>query len=73
MKQRPRGTGTIERTPDGKFRARFAFDGKKRTAIEGSPFATYEAAEGALDGVLALLASTPVRGMSLRRLGESKR
>ncbi len=70
MKQRPNGTGTIERTPTGRFRARFAFDGKKREAIEGSPFATYEEAEAALDGILALLASSPVEGLTLLRLGE---
>jgi len=68
--RRPRGTGTIERTPTGHFRARFSFDGKKREAIEGSPFATYEEAEAALDGVLALLAASPVAGMTLLRLGE---
>lgn len=69
-KQRPNGTGTIELTPTGRFRARFAFDGRKRVAIEGSPFATHEEAVRALDGVLAELDSAPVEGMSLLRLGE---
>lgn len=35
---RPNGTGTIERTPKGRYRARFAFDGKRREAIRDEWF-----------------------------------
>ncbi len=68
--RRPRGAGGVEKTPDGRFRARFAFDGVKREAIEGSPFATSDEAARALDGLLELLKAAPVGGMTLRRLGE---
>lgn len=70
MRLRPNGTGSIDKTPTGRYRARFAFDGTKREAIDGSPFATYAEAEDALDAILRRLASAPVEGMTLARLGE---
>lgn len=69
-RRRRKGTGTIERTVDGRFRARFAFDGQRREDVDGSPFATYDEASDALDGILAALAAQPVTGMSVAKLGE---
>ncbi len=70
MRQRPNGTGSIDVTPTGRFRARFAFEGVKRESIDGSPFASYAEAEDALDALLRRLAASPVDGMTLLRLGE---
>lgn len=68
-KRRAKGAGTIQTTRDGKYRARFAFTvGGQRESIDGSPFDTYEAAEAALDGLLAALrARGSRRGTSLRK------
>lgn len=70
--RRPRGTGTIERTREGKFRARFPFKPNEREDIDGSPFDTRKAAEVALDALLAALqdAGATVGGTTLRKLGE---
>jgi integrase len=70
MTRRPKGSGTIEKTRDGRHRARFAFDGKHREDIDGSPFATRPDAARALDVLLAQLAAAPVAGISLRKLAE---
>lgn len=70
MIRRPKGTGTIETTRDGRYRARFAFDGVTREDVDGGPFPSRAAAAAALDGVLAVLASAPVSGLSLLKLGE---
>lgn len=72
MKRRPKGSGSIEPTRDGKHRARFPFARGKREDIEGSPFATYEAAERALDATMAALqdADAVQGGVTLRKLGE---
>lgn len=72
MTRRPWGSGTIERTRDGRFRARFAFTQGRRDDIEGSPFASYEDAERALDALLAALneAGAVVGGITLRKLAD---
>lgn len=73
MRRRPKGTGTIRRTPEGKHRALFAFvAGKPREEIDGSPFATREAAEAALDGILEQLhgAGAARGGLTLRQAGK---
>jgi integrase len=72
-KRRPKGSGTITKIADGRYRARFPFTIGRREEIEGSPFATYEEAEMALDGILAVLAESECTrgGISLKRLGES--
>jgi len=64
MKQRPNGASSIDLTPNGRFRVRFAFDSKKREAINDSPFATREAAEQAL---AVLVEQTTTRDMTPRR------
>jgi len=71
MKRRPKGSGSILRTPEGTFRALFAFTTGRREDIDGSPFATYAEAEAALDGILAELrdAGAVRGGLTLRRLG----
>lgn len=69
-RHRPNRSGTIERTPNGRYRARFAFEGTDRESIDGSPFETYEAAERALDAILQRLQSSPVDGMTLLRMGQ---
>ena len=68
MKRRRRGSGTIERTKDGRYRARFAFGGSPREDIEGSPFASHDDAERALDAILAELrdAGATRGGVTLR-------
>jgi integrase len=72
MKRRPKGTGTIERTRDGKYRARFPFKPGAREDIDGSPFDSYAEAEAALDGLLAELqdADAVRGGVTLKKLGE---
>lgn len=73
MKRRPKGTGTIETTRDGRHRARFAFTtGGPREDIDGSPFATYDDAERALNALVAELhdAGTSRRGVTLRACGK---
>ena len=68
--RRPKGTGTIRATREGKFRALFAFAPGVREELDGSPFATYKDAEAALDGLLAELHDAgAVRGLTLRKLG----
>lgn len=68
--RRPKGTGTVRRTPAGRYRALFAFQPGTREEIDGSPFATREEAERALDGLLAELRAGGVpRGVSLRKVG----
>lgn len=71
-KRRPKGTGSITRTREGKFRAMFAFAVGKREDIDGSPFRTYEDAERALDALLAALEEAyAVRGgVTLRKLAD---
>lgn len=73
MKRRPKGSGSILATPEGKYRALFAFTPGHREDIDGSPFETYEAAEAALDGILTeLRAAGAVRGgATLRALGKT--
>jgi len=72
-KRRPKGSGTIRRTPEGKFRALFSFTGKRRDEIDGSPFATYEDAAGALDAILTRLRDSGATrgGPTLRRVGST--
>lgn len=72
MKRRPKGTGTITETAEGKFRARFAFTPGKREDIDGSPFATYDEADRALDAVLVVLRDGDItkRGVLLKKLAE---
>ena len=72
MKRRRRGSGTIRIGRDGKYRALFPFQPRKREEVDGSPFATYEDAERALDALLvALHEAGAVRGgITLRRLGD---
>ena len=70
--RRAKGTGTIRVTPEGKFRALFPFTKGTREDIDGSPFATYDAADAALDGVLRALqeAGAVQGGVTLARLGD---
>lgn len=72
MKRRRRGTGTISRTRDGLYRARFPFSGHGREDIDGSPFPSYNAADRALAALLVTLndAGAIVGGITLRKLGE---
>lgn len=72
MKRRRKGSGTIEKTRDERFRARFSFKSGEREDIDGSPFATYEEAERALDALLLELreAGAVHGGITLRKLGE---
>ncbi len=72
MKRRPKGSGTIRQTSEGTFRALFAFAAGRREDIDGSPFASYDLASAALDGILAELrnAGAVQGGMTLKRLGE---
>lgn len=71
MKRRPKGTGTIEKTRDDRFRARLSFKPGVREDIEGSPFLTYEEAERALDALLFELRSLgATRGTPLARVVE---
>lgn len=67
--RRPKGSGTIEKTPDGTYRARFAFEvGGPREDV--GTFATYDEAARRLDAILVeLRAAGGTRGISLRRLG----
>lgn len=71
-RRRPKGTGTIETTRDGRFRARFAFKVGEREDIDGSPFPTHDEAERALNALLAELrdAGAVRGGVTLRKLGE---
>lgn len=62
------GSGTIEKTPDERFRARFVFEPSKGREEVGV-FDTYKEAEVSLDAVLASLANSP-RGKTLRSLGK---
>lgn len=69
MKRRPKGSGTIEKTRDGKFRARFPYEPNVREDIDGSPFPSYVAAERALDAILARLNDLgATRGTPLRKV-----
>lgn len=71
MNRRPKGSGTIERTRSGQYRARFAFRTGRREDIDGSPFATESEAAAALDALLAALADAGATqgGITLRKLG----
>lgn len=70
--RRPKGSGTIERTREGKWRARFPFKPNEREDIDGSPFNTRKDAESALDALLEALneAGATRGGITLRKLGE---
>lgn len=71
-KRRARGTGTIETTRAGQYRARFPFAADDRGEV--GTFASYEDAEDALDGILAQLRAdgvNPRAGRTLRQQGEA--
>lgn len=70
--RRPKGSGTIEKTREGKYRARFSFKPGTREDIDGSPFDTRKQAEVALDALMAALAEEGASrgGITLRKLGE---
>lgn len=70
MTRRRKGTGTIEATEDGRFRARFPFaEGRSDVGV----YATHAEAARALDAIVAELfdaGASPRAGLSLRVLGE---
>lgn len=68
-KRRPKGSGSIDRMPDGRYRARFPYEPNTRTDIDGSPFPSYEAASRALDAILYRLRDLgATRGTPLRKV-----
>ncbi len=72
LPRRAKGTGTIRKSRDGRFRALYAFTAGKREEIDGSPFESYEAADRALAAVLLELRALGAtnHGLPLRKVAE---
>lgn len=69
--RRPRGRGTIERTPEGRFRARFPLGGER---VEVGVFPSRAAAETALEAMVVTAYEagvSPAGGVTLLALGQA--